>query len=209
MKKSLSILESDALLNIMSLLISKLPKCKTTITSRQKDGAYSFIPISSSYVFNSIRFVKSLLKGNGHTFIDYGAGFGIVVKIAEELGFDAKGIEIEKFYIENSISRYKSIKEGDLNDLNLYLDKKFDVVYYYSPFEHRDKKEIFEIRAISTLNVGGYLIAPTPGVFASYFISRSKNEKYILDKGSECSKTLYNLAKNFDKVGDCIFKRVK
>jgi len=190
-------------------------------------GSYPFIPINIPAFFESLIIVRELLYAestNGLKFIDYGCGIGITMLIARKLGFEISGIEYDDKIIENSLfSIYEPknpIIKGDLTDKKLYKNNQYDVVYYYSPFEDYMKEVEFELNAISTVKIGGYIIAPPPGRMVEYLSNYKSEFKWNLNNGdieqSKIRAKFFNEMKNFERIKSehttyhhSIFKRIK
>lgn len=206
----------DALISTINQLSEKMRWNifdSSNVSVQRKRGEYDYIPYSFILFFQKILFVKDLIlksEPNSFTyecsksFIDYGCGVGLLMSISRGLGFYPYGFEINNCCIKNSIS---NVKIGDLNDMNLYLNKSYDVVYYYSPFTDRKKEVSFEINAIKTVKINGYLIAPGPGLFGEFY--RNRMSGYTLGIKTPEDRQLYNSCKNFKNLGDDIFKRIK
>jgi SAM-dependent methyltransferase len=88
--------------------------------------------------FSVLRFITKLrriqrLCGVGAKFLDVGCGLGSKVWIAQELGFDAYGIEINKQYAEIAeefVGPHRIICQDGV----LYPDyDQYDVVYFFNP----------------------------------------------------------------------------
>lgn len=188
-----------------------------------KSGSYPYIPIAGRIFFESILAVKnainlitpfdiSTLIKNKPTFVDYGAGTGIPMRIAEYLGFRSNGIEIDDECIKNAVWYSNKgnafyLEKADLIDFNTFVGRLYDVVYYYCPFLNPDKELEFELNAIKTVKVGGYIIAPYPGLLATYHLNHRSRYNYGLNYENKI--VFYNQMKNFEHIQDFIFKRIK
>lgn len=194
----------------------------------KRKGSYSYIPFDTNYFYAYIATVRSkIMEQKGltsldestqvqkrPTFIDYGAGIGVTVKIAERLGFFTTGIEIDDKLINLCNTGYGAkIVRGDLTKPTVFAGKSYDVVYFYCPFYDREKELEFELKAINTVKVGGYLIAPHPGLIEEYY-GMFKTSFNTLNSKSKVKAELnkikfYNKMKNFEKINSSIFKRIK
>lgn len=99
------------------------------------DQDTSYYPNAS---FSILRFVATLkrvqhLCGKGSRFLDVGCGLGNKVWIAQELGFDAHGIEVNEKYVE--IARnLVSPQRIRCHDATTYTDYgEYDVIYFFNP----------------------------------------------------------------------------
>lgn len=88
--------------------------------------------------FSILRFIATLrrvqrLCGNGARFLDVGCGLGNKVWIAQELGFDAHGIEVNEKYVEiaqNLVDPQRVLCQ----DATTYADYgRYDVIYFFNP----------------------------------------------------------------------------
>ena len=63
-----------------------------------------------------------------------GCGQGAVMKHLQDIGLKAQGIDISGWAIENAVA--KNVMQGDLQDLSLKEEKKFDLVYCIGVLEY-------------------------------------------------------------------------
>jgi hypothetical protein len=204
-------------------------KLKPSSTVDRKES-YPYIPYHIDILFEQLLFIKDKIIGEQKIpafdcykqpakgkfkFIDYGAGTGLNMYLATILGFESHGIEIDEETMKKcGFDRYSHLNfvKGDLNDKSLYKKDEYDIVFFYSPFHDKEKELNFELEAIKTLKIGGYLIAPHPGVFADFFNHRNNN--YTVDLKSKKSQNFYNQMKRFEKINiisdySPMFKRIK
>lgn len=99
------------------------------------DGNISYYPNAS---FSILRFMSNLrfiqkTCGVGSRFLDVGCGLGNKVWIAQTLGFDACGLEINKKYAEiaGECVGVNRIICGDGTTFSNY--DQYDVIYFYNP----------------------------------------------------------------------------
>lgn len=221
----------DVLLRVIDALCQKTGEKVKKLIYNNKEfdrvNSYSYIPIRSEQFFRSILIVKEALnfikpfgrdivtKKPRPTFVDYGAGIGGPMYFATQFGFHAYGIEIDDNCLNNCItSNCKhdtytfELEKGDLTDDTVFIDKSYDVVYYYCPFISSNKELEFELKAIKTVKVGGYIIAPYPGRLSEFY--KYYKNKYIYGLDEDENKTkFYNKMKNFEHVQDDVYKRIK
>lgn len=134
--------------------------------SSYSKGRYPFIPLSTDYFIKQLNFLlkSGLCKPKGRrkqlTFLDAGCGVGATVCIARKMGFDSKGIEINPDLIKISsliFNKKERVEEGDILEYKKY--NKFDVIYYYCPFEDSTLERKFERIVESKIRRGGVIIA--------------------------------------------------
>jgi SAM-dependent methyltransferase len=88
--------------------------------------------------YSVLRFIDKLrsiqrIVGPGLRFLDVGCGLGNKVWIAQELGFDAYGIEINQKYVEIA-SEYIGADRIFCHDGVTFEDyAQYDVIYFYNP----------------------------------------------------------------------------
>jgi hypothetical protein len=60
----------------------------------------AFIPSDFATVYRAIVAIQAANLATGHRFLEWGSGIGVVTALAELIGFDAVGIEIERPLVE-------------------------------------------------------------------------------------------------------------
>lgn len=128
--------------------------------------SFTYYPMDASILYNSLVFVNKLVKKENKTFVDYGCGIGLTLRIAKLLGFESIGYDLDKRIVRafNISSYYYSnglMKVADLRDSSIYTTK-FDVVYFWSPFVDRDLEREFELQALKTVKKSGFLMTTSP-----------------------------------------------
>lgn len=213
------------LLGVIHSLCTKRSDNIRKIYSNAPDS-YPYIPISINLFFKTILSVKERLKKeksfdfNGYnpenekpTFMDYGAGIGVTMHIAKLLGFLPYGIEISQECLNESYfynpSGRSFLEKLDLTDESTFLGRSYDIVYYYSPFSTNEKEIQFELNAIKTVKIGGYVIAPPPGRLREYIINYKNKYEFNLPTVKNYRTEFYNKMKNFEEVEEYVFKRIK
>ncbi|MDZ4678486.1 MAG: class I SAM-dependent methyltransferase [Oligoflexia bacterium] len=109
------------------------------------------------------RLVLKDLKGisPNSTLLEVGCGTGWIVKAASELGFKAKGIDINRHAIELGREHFKiNLERKFLNEVK----EKFDVIVVNHVLEHILDPKQFLIDAHERLNLGGYLFFGLPNL---------------------------------------------
>jgi protein-L-isoaspartate O-methyltransferase len=99
------------------------------------DNNNNYYPNASFSLLRFLARLRSIQKlcGPGSSFLDVGCGLGNKVWIAQELGFDAYGIELNKKYAEIACA-YVGPGRVLCQDGVTYPDySKYDVIYFYNP----------------------------------------------------------------------------
>lgn len=150
----------DFLCNATYGFISNLKRNSSKLTSNvygEHSEYFTHIPFSGiNSIIDAILLVKHRLKVNWPLFCDAGAGYGFILRLAVQAGFNVQGIELDKFLVGELRRQITNAIEGDI----LAQDySKFDVVYYYSPIADDELETQFEELVEDTLKVGAYIIS--------------------------------------------------
>ena len=91
--------------------------------------------------------VEYLNEKNLKKVIDLGAGEGHVIELLNDMGFQAKGYEIEDELIEQYHQKFNkdNIIKKDIMFLTTDDIKDFEVIYFYDPFRDLELKKNFLI----------------------------------------------------------------
>jgi hypothetical protein len=137
-------------------------KPKDSSESRFKDSYYH-IPYSYNALAGNLQIIKDHSKKSYLSFIDYGCGPGFTLLVARALDFYTTGVEFDKklFYFCKRMLPNSNILQADLTT-HLFAIGYYDVVYFYCPFRDEEKEIKFEKKALMSIKIGGYLIAPPP-----------------------------------------------
>lgn len=181
----------------------------------RENGSWHYIPFNTQAFISALEIVDIKLRGKDNlTFVDYGCGIGATLSIAASMGFSAVGYEINEdlfciacmnFTFSNGYNEYGHVEvnKADLESESVYKNKQYDVVYFYCPFNSNRKEDSFELKALDTVKIGGYLICPLPSRCPEAW-NKLENSNYY----SEYNELIRKL-KNFEKVEHHIFKRIK
>ena len=115
---------------------------------------------------------------NGNKLLDIGAGLGTFVKCAEEIGFDAIGVEYEKDQCElaKKLNGVELINGKIENVCQDFTKESFDVINLHHVLEHfQSPKEILKITH-NLLKPNGILLIEVP----NQFYNVKKELKYYL-----------------------------
>jgi hypothetical protein len=97
----------------------------------------AFVPSDFELVYRALAFIQSRRLATGQKFIEWGSGLGVVTCLAEWLGFDAAGIEIEPRLaaMAQTLARKHKVAAqfacGSFvpSDAKLHLDRLADVAW--------------------------------------------------------------------------------
>jgi len=142
-----------------------------------KKGEFDYIPSFNRESMNQIGLVIDDLPTQQRNdlrnlkFLDAGCGKGLIVAMARAFGFDSFGLEIRVKYIKEALKvlyggnafiqvgwqSFPEIRKQNILKYESY--GRYDVIFYYSPFDNNNKEEEFEERIEEQMKVGAYLIA--------------------------------------------------
>jgi len=153
------------LVSLQSVLQGHLRR-KATNTNKKNDKFYSYIPYH--YLNELIRQLIHVyaLGGNDRLkFVDVGCGNGFIPLLAQQMGFDAYGIEYNEEYVDYAIEMFGFKKKSDWGHLTIQHAnalrcnyKKYDVVYYFCPIANNELQSKLEARIEKTMKPGAFLI---------------------------------------------------
>ncbi len=81
-------------------LIAAAQQQVETFSDRHAASVPAFVPSDFEQVYRALAAIKSARLAAGRRFIEWGSGIGVITCLAEGLGFDAVGIEIESQLVE-------------------------------------------------------------------------------------------------------------
>lgn len=126
------------------------------------------------------KIILKYIKPAGKKLLDVGANTGFFVAEAVEAGFDAIGIEPNKFAVGYASRNNIPVKEASVH--NFSFDYKFDVITILSVLEHLEKPaEVLE-KLNSYLVDGGILVVEVPNIESYASRKRRFNWKYIVSE---------------------------
>jgi 2-polyprenyl-3-methyl-5-hydroxy-6-metoxy-1,4-benzoquinol methylase len=134
--------------------------CGSTVLANTLGRIFTLLPNRSNYVDASIMYLPSCSSGR---LLDIGCGSGATLRIMQDLGWDAEGIDFDLVTVENARSKRLNVHVGTLKEQQ-YDDESFDAVVMCHVIEHvHDPLELVrECRRV--LKPGGRLVILTPNV---------------------------------------------
>lgn len=121
--------------------------------------SYRFIPNETIRTIETLRYVQKLLNSKYPSFFDAGCGIGNIVKMAYTMGYSASGIDLDKdalIFAQDIGWSNGRLFEADILTYDEY--HKYDVIYYYCPFQDKFTEKQFEEMVEDKMKVGAYLI---------------------------------------------------
>jgi SAM-dependent methyltransferase len=89
--------------------------------------------------------------------LDMGSGGGFLLEVAEEMGYNAEGIEINSHLVQWCRSRNLHVTHGDV--LNTPIKQRYDVIVVSALLEHLPKPSVLLSICKASLNSGGVVLA--------------------------------------------------
>ena len=140
---------------------------KEDVTAFQKDR-FPFIPADSNRVLHLLNeavkyYGKKGISTKFLKFLDAGCGIGNVLAIANLMGFQAYGVEIDdksirvaEKLVTNPYEIYFKIIKRDILTFKNY--SHYDVIYFYYPLCDSKKQKEFETKLTNDMKVGAIII---------------------------------------------------
>ena len=130
------------------------------------DGnSYTYVPLYLKTFITTLRLIKKdYYERNGEaavrpSFIDAGCGLGVKLIIAQGMGFDITGLEIDDKVLERAEEIFCIDKLNiHRQDILEHDYSEYDVVYFFCPFHNAEKEKEFERRIQSQMKPGAYLM---------------------------------------------------
>lgn len=131
-------------------------------------GRFQFIPANLDQILYFLDEIVEYYNKKGisiHSlkFLDAGCGIGNILMIANLMGFNAYGIEIDsrniriaKKLVTNSYRIRFEITKGDILTFKNY--SHYDVIYFYYPLYDYEKQKRFEAKLVNDMKVGAIVM---------------------------------------------------
>tara|TARA_B110000483_G_C18035942_1_gene480652 strand:- start:136 stop:867 length:732 start_codon:yes stop_codon:yes gene_type:complete len=110
---------------------------------------------------------SNYFKNSKSSFLDVGCGRGDVLKAFSELKFNVEGIDLSTEAAE--LCKPIKVRNYNLEDPKLRIEKTYDYIFSKSVIEHVDKPLNFLRNCQALLNKGGKLVIMTPSWFHNYW----------------------------------------
>lgn len=129
-------------------------------------GSYPFISNRNlEVVLDTLIAIKTRfpVTGNYPKFLDAGCGIGQIVHLAQYVGYQAYGIDLDDDMLKEGrkmFSKYHNrpfLTKADITKYRNY--SKYDVVYYYCPMNNHDKEVKFERYVDKKVKIGAIIIS--------------------------------------------------
>lgn len=127
--------------------------------------------------------------------VDLGAGVGHIVAALNYLGYQAKGIEIEKLLVEKSEDITSSVKQKDIFDLTKVDIVRSQVIYFWEPFNERELAKKFIIKLLKIMHVGQYIFYRSSG-HTRAFLYEAVQDKKLKQLSSQGTLRIYKVLKH-------------
>ena len=133
------------------------------------------------YILKEINILKNKFKNKKISFLDYGSGMGLWIKIAEKL-------ELETYAFEPSLKRSLESKINVIYDLRNLKDIKFDIINLEQVLEHivHPEKILRDLTKVSTSNTIFRIRVPN--------LNKSKEGKNFYQEWPYNGKTIHTLS---------------
>lgn len=140
--------------------IADFHKIRPTYKSKGGTMHYGFVPMGTNPILDILYELYNHMGGHKykHSFLDIGCGIGNIVLLANEIGFDAYGLEYNsKIYnIAKRIISSHHIFKGNMTSFKDY--GKYDILYYYLPMADGEAMTKFATKLAKAVKPGAYII---------------------------------------------------
>lgn len=120
----------------------------------------TLLPNRSNHVDASVMYLRSISRGR---LLDIGCGNGATLRVMQDLGWDAEGIDFDPVTVENAQSKCLRVHLGTLREQQ-YNDDSFDAVVMCHVIEHVHDPLDLVRECQRVLKPGGRLVILTPNV---------------------------------------------
>ena len=139
-------------------------------TFQREDLKYSFLWNNGYTDANWKRLAREGIKKiesleGAPSVIDFGFGRGSAMNFFEERGIEVAGVEISKYAVEEQKKKGKKVYHTSLDNLNMFVDKRFRIGFCNDVIEHIPENLIAQSLDEMTRVCSDYLflsVCPTP-----------------------------------------------
>jgi SAM-dependent methyltransferase len=138
-------------------------------------------------------------RARGDDFLDIGSNYGFMVETAEQLGFHAIGVEVNKTLLQAARSQFpnRTFRAGLLEEQD-FGDRRFDAVYCSEVIEHTADPRDFLKHIAAAMKPGGVLYLTTPHI-------REYRKRNFTGMGAPGHKLYFNERNISRLLTDCGF----
>jgi SAM-dependent methyltransferase len=133
------------------LLYQQYLKEKGVFDYDKNHSYWGNVPITSPVLKPLYKIFKQGMK-----FLDLGCGAGNVLRFADNIGYNVKGIEFNAELLKYTGAYKTEIK--DIRELDENIYSTFDVIYTYRPLKL--ELEEYLVRVIQNMKTGSFIITP-------------------------------------------------
>ena len=127
---------------------------------QEKRGSYRYIPLPLGIFVSQISAVVDYTNPyNYPSWIDVGCGIGTKVLLAQHMGFNAHGIDLNRRYVALARRLTRQNHKIILGNALEHDYSGYDVIYFYKPFKNDYLEEQLEAHLIGTAQPGAIFMA--------------------------------------------------
>lgn len=146
------------------------------------EGSFEYIPMHNSDVlFSLITFLVTdeIFAKKPATVLDVGCGTGRIVKILQDFGIKARGIEFHSPYVKRGRKGFKLSEEdlvvGDAFEITPEFLSEFSVIYTYMPLYNRNSMVKLHLELYMKAQYGTILVEMLPEYYPMNLAVNIKN----------------------------------
>lgn len=126
--------------------------------------------------------VNYMNEHNLTSLVDLGAGEGHIVELLNDMGYNAKGYEIEEELIDKYHENFSrnNVFQKDVMDITKEDIEDFQVIYMYQPFSDRTLLKKFLHRLINEMNVDQTIVYKDEKRIPNWFVSHLVKKEPII-----------------------------
>ncbi len=159
----------EVFINVSNRFLGLLANDASRSSINDTSLEYPFVAMDSRQVFRQLALVRRHLGLDREqtqgatpappTFLDVGCGIGNVMLLAEQMGFDAYGLEKDRdpCAMARRLFDRDRVSDADIWEYRHY--HRFQVIYYFRPFADRKLQQEFERMIEERIPPGTLLIA--------------------------------------------------